>query len=249
MINELLLLSKNDVPFIEGHAIIHNPTMNEIALIGERAFNIGTQFLNFSKELLSSKDKNDLEDKSDFDIFMSVMNSHERYEYRTDAMLVLALLFPNCQLKIDKDKLVLKDQNGEIFMEINNDNFTSFRDKISDLFCLKKVTTTAAVYDPADKQARKIAEKLKKRHETLDKKKNRGENENQKVSIFVRYISILSVGNHKDINELMNYTVYQLLDEFTRFQKKQSFDAYVQAKIAGAKDLEEVENWMEDIHS
>ena len=75
MINELLLLSKNDIPFIEGHAVIHNPTMNEIALIGERAFNIGTQFLNFSKELLSSKDKNDLEDKSDFDIFMSVMSA------------------------------------------------------------------------------------------------------------------------------------------------------------------------------
>ena len=43
----------------------------------------------------------------------------------------------------------------------------------------------------------------------------------------------------------LNQEIY----EFTRFQKKQSFDAYVQAKIAGAKDLEEVENWMEDIHS
>ena len=88
-----------------------------------------------------------------------------------------------------------------------------------------------------------MAEKFKK----AKTKKSGGKP--QKIAIFSRYISILSVGNHKDINELMNYTVYQLLDEFTRFQKKQSFDAYVQAKIAGAKDLEEVENWMEDIHS
>ena len=50
------------------------------------------------------------------------------------------------------------------------------------------------------------------------------------------------------MNELMNYTVYQLKDEFKRFQLKQSFDIYLQAKMAGAKDLEEVDNWMDDIH-
>ena len=27
------------------------------------------------------------------------------------------------------------------------------------------------------------------------------------------------------------------------------YDIYVQAKMAGAKDLEEVDNWMKDIHS
>ena len=51
------------------------------------------------------------------------------------------------------------------------------------------------------------------------------------------------------MNELMQYTVYQLMDEFERFKMKQDFDVYVQAKMAGAKDLEEVKNWMEDIHS
>jgi hypothetical protein len=30
---------------------------------------------------------------------------------------------------------------------------------------------------------------------------------------------------------------------------KQESDIYVQAKMAGAKDLKEVENWMKDIHS
>ncbi len=47
----------------------------------------------------------------------------------------------------------------------------------------------------------------------------------------------------------MQYTVYQLFDEFERFRMKQDFDVYIQAKMAGAKDLEEVKNWMEDIHS
>ena len=47
------------------------------------------------------------------------------------------------------------------------------------------------------------------------------------------------------MNNLMNYTVYQLFDEMKRFQMKQDFDMYVQAKMAGAQDLEEVKNWMD----
>jgi hypothetical protein len=51
----------------------------------------------------------------------------------------------------------------------------------------------------------------------------------------------------KNLNELMQYTVYQLFDEFQRFQLKVQWDAYVQARMAGAKDLEEVDNWMIDL--
>ena len=51
------------------------------------------------------------------------------------------------------------------------------------------------------------------------------------------------------MNELLNYTVYQLQDEFKRYQMKLAFDINMQAKLAGAKDLEEVDNWMDDLHS
>ena len=45
------------------------------------------------------------------------------------------------------------------------------------------------------------------------------------------------------------YTIYQLFDEWERFCLKMNYDAYVKAKMFGAKDLEEVENWMKDIHA
>ena len=60
-------------------------------------------------------------------------------------------------------------------------------------------------------------------------------------------MSILAIGLQKDMNQLLQYSVYQLFEEFHRFRMKQSFDMYVQAKMAGARDLEEVENWMIDI--
>ena len=70
-----------------------------------------------------------------------------------------------------------------------------------------------------------------------------------KVAILSRYVSILAVGQKKDINSFMQYTVYQLFDEFKRYELKLNWDIYLQAKMAGAKDLKEVDDWMKDIHS
>ena len=241
-INELLLLSGNDIPFRMGRCSIHQPRLKEIAFIGEEAFQIGSRFLLFNKDNLQLQDKTGLENQSNFHIFMSVMNSAEGAKHKTDAMMVLTLMFPNAEVKIDKDKILLQLENFE--SSINEYNFDEFQDIIRQMFCLNMIGGEDN-FNPADAYAQKIAEKLKERQQKLAELKG----EQQKVNLFSRYISILAVGLQKDMNELMQYTVYQLMDEFERFRMKQDFDIYVQAKMAGAKDLDEVKNWMEDIHS
>ena len=62
--------------------------------------------------------------------------------------------------------------------------------------------------------AKKIADKLKKGRQKAAADKN------QKVAIMSRYISILAVGLQKDMNSFMRYTVYQLFDEFKRYELK-----------------------------
>ena len=76
---------------------------------------------------------------------------------------------------------------------------------------------------------------------------NEKDKNTKRISILSRYASILAVGLQKDLKGLMNYTVCQLYDEFQRFQLKVQWDAYIQARIAGAKDLDEVDNWMIDL--
>ena len=242
-INDLLLLSGNDIPFRMGRCNIHQPRLSEIAFIGEEAFQVGSRFLLFNKDNLQMQDKTGLENQSNFHIFMSVMNSAEGAKHKTDAILVLTLLFPNATVKIEKDKILLQLENFE--SSVNEYNFDEFQDIIRQMFCLNSGMGGEEQYNPADSFAQKIAEKMKKRQQKLAEMKGEG----QKVNLFSRYISILAVGLQKDMNELMQYTVYQLFDEFERFKMKQDFDVYVQAKMAGAKDLEEVKNWMEDIHS
>ena len=55
MLNELLLLSGNDIPFEEAKISIHQPTIKEIAYIGEENFFTGCEFLRFSKDNLHPK--------------------------------------------------------------------------------------------------------------------------------------------------------------------------------------------------
>lgn len=242
MNNELLLLSGNDIPFREAQINIHQPRLKEISFIGEESFHIGCQLLNFSTNILDMVDKSDLSNKSDFEIFMSIMNGKEKFKYKADALMVLTLIFPDYQIKIDKDKILLQKDN--FCSSINKLNFDSFKDIISSMFDLED-SREEGNYNPSDVYAKKIAEKFKKRKEILAKQT--GINL-KKVSIFSRYVSILSVGERKDVNTLMDYTVYQLKDEFKRFQMKENFDFYMKAKLAGAQDLEEVDNWMDDIH-
>lgn len=73
MLNDLLLLSGTDIPFQQAQISIHQPTIKEISFIGEEAFFIGCELLNFSKDVLATEDKTNLEDKTNFEVFMSIM--------------------------------------------------------------------------------------------------------------------------------------------------------------------------------
>ena len=244
IVNELLLLSGNDIPFVGGRINIHPPTIREIGYIGEDTFYSGIHFLNFNKDTLDAKDKSDLADKSNFNIFMSVMNSKKGAKHKTDALMVLTLMFPNVEIKIDKDKILLQQENISVKSSINEHNFDEFQNLIRQTFCLNTIEG-GKDFNPADALAEKVAEKLNKNRQKVAAKKEG----NKKIDIFSRYVSILSVGLQKDMNVLLGYTVYQLFDEMKRFQMKQDFDMYVQARMAGAQDLEEVKNWMDNLHS
>lgn len=244
MLNDLLLLSGVDIPFQQAQISIHQPTIKEISFIGEEAFFIGCELLNFSKDILTTEDKTNLEDRTNFEVLMSIMKdkSLTAQKGKVSALMVLTLIFPGYEIHIQKDCISLVKEND--VHNINNQNFEDFKRIIVAMFCLKERSVDQE-YNPAGKKARELAEKMKKGRQKAAAAKG----ETQKVSLLSRYVSILSVGENKGFDTLLDYTVYQLFDEFNRFELKQKYDIYVQAKMAGAKDLEEVDNWMKDIHS
>ena len=246
MLNELLLLSGNDIPIEEANLVLHQPTLKEIALIGEDKFFSGCEFLRFTKEKLNSEDRNRLENISNFNIIMSIMREKNPNVQKqvACAMMVLSLLFPTYSIQINYNNMSIDLSQEEMVFSLNESNYDAFVKVLNEILSLEGGEGTD--YNPSGDMARQIADKLRDRQAKLAMAKG---NDNQKIAILSRYVSILAVGENKDMNSLLNYTVYQLFDEFKRYQLKLNWDIHLKAQMAGAKDLQEVDDWMEDIHS
>lgn len=243
MVNDLMLFSGIDIPFPQAQIAIHQPTIKEISLIGEESFYSGCGALNFSKNSLSSEDRIALKDFTDFEILMSMINnrSFNTQQTRIDILMILTLLFPDYQIKISQQEIsLIKEDESHL---INSGNFEEFKKILIAMFCLKGKGSETE-YNPSGDKAREIIEKLNKR-----KQKIAEQNGDQKVSVLNRFASILAIGQKQDLNEILDYTVYQLFDQFDRFTLKEQFDIHLKAQLAGARDLGEIEDWKKDLHS
>ena len=245
--NKLLLLSGNDLPFIGGTGVIHQPKVRQIAYLGENIFYLGSNFLCFSKDKLDEKDKINLRNQSDFNILMSIMNIKAKQIQKSvnSAQLVLSLIFPGYQLKKMPNLLLLTKINEEDGTKqqciINEDNFDEFKNIITQMFCLSNNLESG--YNPANKLAERIAKKLQERRKKINQAKG---TDNQDINILNHYISILALANHHTIPQLMDYTVYQLFDEFKRFERKYTYQSWLNSKLAGVQDLQDVQSWLSE---
>ena len=126
--------------------------------------------------------------------------------------MLLTLMFPDFKTLFMPSAIALTKDGENHF--INTENFSAFKQLLCEMYCLDLLfkDKDAFDYNPGGERARQLAEKFKERQKKLAKLKKDNKNEGQNVSILSRYISILSVGEQKDINSFMNYTVYQLFD-------------------------------------
>ena len=139
MTNELLLLSGNDIPFVEASVTIHAPKLGEIAYIGEEAFFSGCELLRFSKDILTTEDNLRLSQYDDFNILMSILNdkSGTLAQSISNAQAVLNLLFPTYELVYTPTNLVFM-KDGDIAGMLNSVNFDAFKNILKEIFCLNK---------------------------------------------------------------------------------------------------------------
>ena len=249
-LDELLLLSGNDIPFEEGCLVIHCPKIKEIAYVNEEPFFIGCRLLISSKNFLDTSGKNELDALSNFDIIMMIMKEKNKALtlFKEDVKMVLALLFPTYTFSFEKEDIIFIniEDNSQIGF-LNRENFDSFREIITQIFCLKEILGNEEDYNPAGAAAKRIADKFKERHRRLAQMKNQNDKAH-KISVFSRYMSILSIGLHISFEELKEYTVYQLFDTFNRYILFLQSDSYTKACLAGATKLKEPEDWMKDLY-
>ncbi len=243
MIDRTVLQTGAEIPFPQGRLIIHPPNLYEIGLIGGEAALWGAcDVLTANKNSLVDMDKSVLDQISNFDIIMSIMLDKDSKvkEQTINVMKLFSLLFPSYVCSLQKQKIVFT--KGEQEGYLNATNIDLFQQIIKQLFVLNK--TKGEDYNPVNKKAAELAAKMQKARNKAAASKAAAQQ-----SIIDRYISILAVGERKNQTDICKLTVYQLFDEFERFQLNTSYEANIRARLAGATDLEDPADWMKDLQT
>jgi hypothetical protein len=255
IVHKLLLDTKAKIPFLPAQLIFYQPNITEIALFGESIFFVAVTSLTKDYRKLIVKDNSNLDNLTNFDVIMSIIREkteNSKFIFRSIFQL-FELILPDYKVRVTPSSFLFIDKNvteGEQPQThiIDNKNFDDFTQVIFEMFALDAFSgDITRDYNPAGDRARALVEKFKKKHELLAQlKKERGE-DTAVASVFGRYINILAVGMKKDKNQLAKYSVYQLIEEFNRFELKEAFDYTLQAKMAGAKNVKDAKDWMQDI--
>lgn len=255
VVHKLLLDTKTDIPFPAAQVTIYQPSITEIGLLGEPQFFVAVNSLTKDYKSMKFEDNFDLDSLTNFDILMSIMREktdNSKFIF-TSIVQLLDLIFPQYKISFTPSSFILqlKNQNENEPPQTNiidKSNFDEFTQIIYEMFGLAALMgETETDYNPQGDRARALVEKFKKKRELLAKlRQERGE-DSRLNSIFGRYLNILAIGEHKDKNELKQYSVYQLIEEFKRFQLKETFDYTFQARMAGATKIKDAKDWMQDI--
>ena len=240
MDNRLALMAGTDIPVPECKVVLHQPTITEISFIGEEDFFVGVQTLCLSKTMFI-EDERVLEEVNNFQIFMTVMNDKSTADKKAAVKKVLSLVLPKYSVMITPKTILVKDDT-ESFM-IDEDNFEALQEALKKIFCAKTGPMNQQAFNPANAKAKEIAEKLMRGRQRVAAQK--GE---LNASVFSQYLSILTIGLHIPITELLKTTMFQLYDLMERYTLYINWDIDIRSRLAGGKPENQPENWMKNIH-
>ena len=241
MDKRLALMCGTDTPVPECQIFMHQPTIKDIALVGESDFFSGIQCLCLNKSMFV-KDESDLSNVNNFQIFMTIMSEKEAADKKFSVQQVCTLLFPKYKVSFTPRSIMIV--GGEAPIMIDENNFEFLQAAITDICCLKTGPMDQQAFNPADAKAREIAEKLMRGRSRVAAQK--GETN---ISIFSQYLSIITVGlNSMSLQNAMDLTMFQLYDLVERYMLYINWDMDIRSRLAGAKPENQPDNWMKSIH-
>ena len=241
MDTRLSLMCGTDYPVPECQVSIHQPSIKEIALIGESDFFTGVQCLCLNKTMFV-KDEVLLDNINNFQIFMTIMLEKETVDKKLAVQQVCLLLFPKYKLIFTPNSMMLNGDGNVIVIDENN--FEFLQEAISNITCMKTGPMDQSTFNPANAQAREIAEKLMRGRQRVAAEKGQSN-----TSGFTQYLSILTVGiGSMSLQNLQELTMFQLYDLIERYMLYVSWDMDVRCRLAGGKPDSQPDNWMKSIH-
>lgn len=239
---KMALIAGTDIPIPECQLTLHQPSIQEIALIGDEDFFIGIQTLSVNKNMINDQDKIPLEDLNNFHIFMMIMQDKGLSDKKQAVQAVLSLICPSYKISMTPRSLVFS-KNEEI-LTIDETNFDYLQNVIKQVFCINSGPMEMQSFNPSNRKAKEIADKLMRGRQRVAAQKA-GQND----SIFVQYVSVLTIGiNSMSLKDCLSLTMYQLFDLVERYSLYLNWDLDIRSRLAGGKPDKQADNWMKNIH-
>ena len=236
----LALMCGIDIPVPECQITVHQPRIQEIALLGEKDFFIGVSTFCVNKNML--QDKGLLGNTNNFQIFMTIMSEEETADKKLAVQQVATLFFPEYKINFTPRSIIFSGKGGMITVDENN--FEPLQDALTAICCLRSGPGDQQSFNPANDKAAEIARKLMRGRQIVAEQK--GETN---TSIFSQYLSILTVGlRSMSLQDMMNLTIFQLYDLIERYMLYINWDMDIRSRLAGAKPDSKPDNWMKNIH-
>lgn len=237
----LSLMAGTDIPIPECQIVIHQPSIKEIAYVGENEFFTGVQCLCIQKTMCI-EDESLLANTSNFQVFMTVMTDKSTIDKKENVISVLSVLFPGYKTLFTPRTLMLKKDDLNVIIDENN--FEFLQQILEQIFCLRN--TDQASFNPGNDAAKAIADKLMRARERVAKQKAA---EGGSGSTFSQYISIITVGlSSMSLQDTLKLTMYQLYDLIERYMLYVNWDIDLKSRLAGGKPDSKPDNWMKIIH-
>lgn len=241
MDKRLALMAGSDIPIPECQLTLHQPTIKEISFMGEEDFFKGVQCLCLHKTMFV-EDKDALSNINNFQIFMTMMMDKETVDKKNSVLQLLTILFPKYKVMVTPRSLLFQG-DGDSHM-VDESNFEQMQEVIRTVFCANTGPMDQQAFNPANDQAREIAQKLMRGRQRVAAQKG-----GSTQSAFSRYLSILTIGlSSMSLHELVNLTMYQMYDLLERYMLYMNWDINIRTRLAGGKPDSQPEDWMKDIH-
>lgn len=224
---KLKILANEPIPLDD--IFIYPISIKEISKFGYTQYNQALKILCISRQEIK-----DLigEDISPFEFLRVNMIFDPNIEKLLSKLLLL--IFKNKVLFSDK-KQAFTIGNGLL----NKNNFDKFVDVIREQNC---IITEDTDEKPCNEKAKLILEKRRKVRNKLKKSSHVEEN----LTIY-DLVNIVSVGMNLSINEVMEYSIYQLSSQFQRLMAKENYYVNILALIHGAsKNNIDLKHWTQN---
>ena len=236
---KLALMCGTDIPIPECQITIHQPRISEIALIGDTDFFTAVQTLCVNKSMITQGETL-LANTNNFQIFMMIMQEKEMADKKEAVQQLLSLILPKSKVIFTPRAISIMENN--VSSMIDEDNFEDLQKVLTQVFCINSGPMETQTFNPKGEKAKEIAEKLMRARKRVAAQKGSS-------SIFMQYISVLTVGlGSMSLKDCCNLTMYQLFDLVERYSLYMNWDLDIRSRLAGAKGDKQLENWMKNIH-